>query len=98
MKNMDVEKIPVIFEPDFIDEIITTTDQQAYETSRLLAKKEGIFAGISAGSAMYGAIQVASKLNEGVVVVILADHGFKYLSTPLFEEVQDDKDKTPSVS
>jgi cysteine synthase len=98
MKNMDIEKIPVIFEPDFIDEIITTTDQQAYQTSRLLARQEGIFAGISAGSVMYGAIQVANKINEGVVVVILADHGFKYLSTPLFEEVQDDKNKTPPIS
>jgi cysteine synthase B len=53
----------------------------------MLAVKEGIFAGMSSGAAMYAALKKSSELNEGVVVVILPDRGDRYLSTALFTSV-----------
>lgn len=75
--------IPDILDLDIIDEMITVTTDEAYEASRLLAKKEGLLVGISAGAALYG----ASKINdEGKnIVVLLPDTGERYLSTDLFK-------------
>lgn len=64
-----------------IDDIIQVDDKQAFNMARKLLKEEGIFAGGSSGAAMYGAIKLAKKLRgKKVVVVILPDSGFKYLS------------------
>lgn len=77
--------IPRILNRDIIDGIIQVTDMEAIKTSRLLAKKEGILAGISAGAALFAALKVAKELGKGKkVVVILPDTGERYLSTDLF--------------
>ncbi|OGI05369.1 MAG: cysteine synthase A [Candidatus Melainabacteria bacterium GWF2_32_7] len=80
--------IPEILDRSIIDEIIQVNDEDAMETARNLAKKEGILCGISSGAAAYAALQEAKKdENAGkLIVVILPDSGERYLSTPLFEE------------
>jgi cysteine synthase A len=79
--------IPNVLKLDLVDEIIKVKDEDAMQTSRLLAKKEGLLVGISAGAASYAALEVAKRPeNEGkLVVVILPDTGERYLSTSLFQ-------------
>ncbi|HJX34685.1 MAG TPA: cysteine synthase, partial [Desulfatiglandales bacterium] len=90
LKNMNESYRPGIFDKGRIDQIIKIDDDEAYQTTRLLAKKEGIFVGMSSGAAMAGALRLARGMTSGTVVVILPDGGERYLSTPLFE----DKKKT----
>jgi cysteine synthase A len=80
--------IPDVLKLDLIDEIIKIKDEDAMQTSRLLAKKEGMLVGISSGAAAYAALEVAKRPeNKGkTLVVILPDTGERYLSTTLFEE------------
>ncbi|MEJ2306227.1 MAG: cysteine synthase A [candidate division WOR-3 bacterium] len=78
--------VPEVLNPEIYDEVIKVSNDKAFETSLLLAKKEGIFAGISSGAAAWAAIRVAEKIGKGKkIVVILPDHGERYLSTELFE-------------
>jgi cysteine synthase len=75
---------PEILNTELVNEIITVDDEDAYKTTRKLFLEEGLFVGVSSGSVMYGAIQKAKKMKEGLIVTVLADSGFKYLSTGLF--------------
>ena len=78
--------VPKVLNTKIIDAIIKVSNQDAFETARLLARKEGILAGISSGAAVFAALEVAKKLeNKGkLIVVILPDTGERYLSTDLF--------------
>ena len=76
--------VPKILDRALIDEIITVSDEDAYEYARMLAKKEGILSGISSGAALCGAITLASELENKTIVVLLPDTGLRYLSTDLF--------------
>ncbi|MCM1988037.1 cysteine synthase A [Methanococcoides seepicolus] len=80
--------VPDVLNMDIIDEIVTVSNEDALETTRELAKKEGILAGISSGAALFAALDVARrKENEGkMIVVILPDTGERYLSTALVEK------------
>lgn len=80
--------IPQILNMDIIDEIIDVNDDDAMDMSRMLARQEGVLAGISSGAAVWAAIQVAMRQeNEGkLIVCLLPDTGERYLSTPLFDE------------
>jgi len=78
------EFCPELLDPDELDQIIIVKDEDAFTSTRSLLAKEGLFAGISSGSAMYGAILKAREIKEGLIVVLFADHGFKYLSTGCF--------------
>jgi cysteinyl-tRNA synthetase len=84
LKNMKESYRPGIFEKARADRIINIDDEEAYETARLLARKEGLFVGMSSGAAMAVALRVAGEMDSGRIVVILPDGGEKYLSTPLF--------------
>ena len=74
------EYIPPILDLGLITERVTVTSKQAAEATRQLLDKEGIFAGLSSGAAVYQAIKVAAELDEGNIVVVLPDGGWKYLS------------------
>jgi cysteinyl-tRNA synthetase len=87
LKNMKEAYVPGIFDKAKLDERIVMEDDEAYETARQLARKEGIFAGMSSGAAVAGAIRLAKELDEGLIVCILPDGGDRYLSTTLFTGV-----------
>jgi cysteine synthase A len=79
---------PDVLKLDLVDEIFKVTDDQALQTARQLAQKEGLLVGISSGAAAYAAIEIAKRPeNKGkLIVVILPDTGERYLSTVLFQE------------
>lgn len=79
--------IPKNYHPEVVDEIILVTDEEAISAARMLAQKEGLLVGISAGAAFHAALQVARReANKGkIIVVLLPDTGERYLSTELFE-------------
>ncbi len=87
LKNMKESIVPDIFDTEMIDEKITIEDDEAFELTRLLATKEGIFVGMSSGAAVAGALRTAKKMNFGTMVVILPDRGDRYLSTTLFRSI-----------
>ncbi|MFC1925020.1 PLP-dependent cysteine synthase family protein [Chloroflexota bacterium] len=89
LKNMEEAIVPSLYDPSQIDVTIMVETEVAYETARQVVKNEGIFVGMSSGAAMYAAIQVASKIETGTIVVILPDRGEKYLSTELFNKKTD---------
>ena len=80
--------VPDILDTQIYDEVIAVTEEQAYEASRLMGRKEGILVGISSGAALYGAVTLAQRQeNHGKnIVVILPDSGDRYLTTALFSE------------
>ncbi|MDT8323736.1 MAG: cysteine synthase A [Bacteroidota bacterium] len=79
--------VPEILDSSLIDEIITVSNAVAIATARALARKEGMFVGISCGAAAHAAISVAARMPAGSnVVTVLPDTGERYLSTALFEE------------
>ncbi|MEO0206517.1 MAG: cysteine synthase family protein [candidate division WOR-3 bacterium] len=87
LKNMNESMVPKIYQPEILDEKIVIEDGEAFETTRLLATKEGLFAGMSSGAAMAGALHIANKMDSGTIVVILPDRGERYLSTTLFRSI-----------
>jgi cysteinyl-tRNA synthetase len=89
LKNLKEAYVPGIFDRNVITDKVNVEDEVAFETTRRLAKEEGILAGMSAGAAMHAALELAESLDEGVVVVIVPDGGERYLSTPLFQVVED---------
>ncbi len=80
--------VPAVLNRAIIDEIVTVTNDAAFETARALARQEGILCGISSGAAVWAALQVAARPDsEGkLIVVILPSTGERYLSTDLFLE------------
>jgi len=80
--------VPEILNTKIIDEIITVSNDEAFETSRRVAKEEGILCGISSGAAVFAALQVAARPeNKGkLIVAVLPSTGERYLSTELFKD------------
>src|SRR5699024_11038440 len=78
--------VPEVLDTDIYDDVITVSNDVAFETSRKVATTNGILGGISAGAAIAGGLEVAKKLGKGKkVLVILPDNGERYLSTPLYQ-------------
>jgi cysteine synthase B len=78
------EFLPKIFEAERVDRVIDVSQSQATETTRRMAKEEGILAGMSSGGALYAALELAQELEKGVIVCITCDRGDRYLSSDLF--------------
>ena len=78
------EYLPKIFNPSKVDCIVEVNQQEAERHTKLLAQKEGVFAGMSSGGAVSAALKLCNELEEGVVVVIICDRGDRYLSSGLF--------------
>lgn len=84
LKNMREAIVPAIYDRSHLDEIISISDDDAFEMAFRLAREEGIFAGISSGAAMHAAVQVSTRITDGFVVTLIPDRGDKYMSTDLF--------------
>lgn len=87
LQGIGANFVPSILDTELYDEVLTVTEEEAYEAGRALARKEGLLAGISAGAAVHAAAEVAKRPeNAGKnVVVLLPDTGDRYLSTPMFQ-------------
>lgn len=87
--------VPKVFDFSVIDEIFQVKDEQAFDTSRTLAREEGLLVGISSGAAAYAAAQVARRReNKGkTIIAILPDTGERYLSTALWTDIPVEKSK-----
>ena len=88
LQGIGANFVPAVLNTSVYDEIIPVTEQDAYETGRLIGRTEGVLVGISSGAALWAAIQVAKRPeNQGkTIVVLLPDTGDCYLSTPMFSE------------
>lgn len=87
LKNMQEAIVPPIYDPNAYHRKVIIEDDDAFETSRLLASRHGVFCGMSGGAAVAGALRVAAELESGVIVVIIPDRGDRYLSTNLFKSM-----------
>ena len=87
LQGIGANFVPEILDTTVYDEIITATEQDAYDKARMMGHKEGVLVGISSGAALWAAIEVAKRPeNQGKkIVVILPDGGDRYYSTPIFE-------------
>ncbi len=93
LKNMKESYKPGIFDKSLPYRIINISDEDAFETARALARKEGLFVGMSSGAAMCAALIRAEQIKNGTLVVIFPDSGERYLSTTLFAGQSDSKTK-----
>ncbi len=80
------EYLPKIFDASKVDNIMDVSQQSAEQTTRDLATKEGIFAGVSSGGAVASAIELSKQVNNATIVTIVCDRGDRYLSTGLFSQ------------
>jgi cysteine synthase len=88
--------VPAVLNRSVPDEIVTVTDDEAIQAARALSAKEGIFCGISSGGTFAAALKVAQKAPQGAVILaMLPDTGERYLTTALFEGVNDASDAEP---
>lgn len=88
--------VPEVLDREVAHEILQVTDADAIEGSRRLAREEGIFAGISGGATFATALQVAAKAPEGsAILAMLPDTAERYLTTPLFEGIEEGSDAEP---
>ena len=87
LKNMTESMVPAIYRPDELDLKEMVEDGEAIETTKLLAVKEGLFVGTSAGGAMTVALRIAKMIDHGTIVVVLPDRGDRYLSTMQFRSI-----------
>ena len=86
LKHMPTAIRPGIYDPQVADVDASVRTERAYQMARDLARLEGLFVGISSAAAVVGALEVARQLDHGVVVTILPDNGFKYLSDRFWKE------------
>ena len=86
LMGMGANFVPATLDKEIYDEVLTVTEEEAYEAGRMIARNEGLLVGISSGAALYAALEVAKRPeNAGKnIVVLLPDTGDRYLSTPMF--------------
>ncbi len=86
LKHMESAIVPGIYDPSLADEDVRVTTEAAHELTRQLAVQEGLLVGISSGANLAGALHVARKSEDAIIVVIFCDGGEKYLSERFWEE------------
>ncbi|MCM1565035.1 MAG: cysteine synthase family protein [Dehalobacter sp.] len=84
LKNMEEAIVPEIYDPSKIDRTVMIESEAAFAMARAIVLQEGIFVGMSSGAAMIAALECIKDIEEGLIVVLFADRGEKYLSTNLF--------------
>jgi cysteine synthase B len=80
------EYLPAFFEPERVDQVLEVEQAEAEAAMRRLAREEGIFAGVSSGGAVAGALRVAAGTEDALIVAIVCDRGDRYLSSGVYEE------------
>ena len=85
LKHMATSIVPGIYHPEKLDNKVSAPTEESYDMAKRLAREEGLFVGQSSGAAMWGALEVAKTLKDGVVVVLFPDGGDRYLSTRLWD-------------
>lgn len=85
LKHMATSIVPGIYHEEKLDGKVPAPTEESYDMAKRLAREEGLFVGQSSGAAMWGGLQVAKKLKEGVIVVLFPDGGDRYLSTRLWD-------------
>lgn len=85
LKHMPTAIVPGIYDQSFLDQMIEVSTEAAYEMTLRLARQEGLFVGVSSGAAAVAALQVAEQLDQGSVVTVFPDAGYKYLSEKFWE-------------
>jgi S-sulfo-L-cysteine synthase (O-acetyl-L-serine-dependent) len=81
LKDMESSARPGIFDPSLVDRTVHVSTERSYKMVQRLAHQEGLFVGISSGAAAVAALQIAEELQEGVLVTVFPDAGYKYLSS-----------------
>jgi cysteine synthase B len=76
--------LPGIFRPELVDRVMDMSQREAEETMRLLARREGLFCGVSSGGAVAGAVRIAQEKPGSIIVAIICDRGDRYLSTGVY--------------
>jgi cysteine synthase B len=89
LKHMDTAIVPGIYDPSLADEDIRISTEEAYELTRRLARQQGLLVGVSSGANLAGALRVARKALDAVIVVIFCDAGDKYLSERFWDEASE---------
>jgi len=84
LRNLDEGFVPPIFDPEVLDKKLLVGGEDSIRFTQELLWREGIFAGVSSGGALSVAVRVARDMDRGNIVVLFADHGWKYLSTQLW--------------
>jgi cysteine synthase B len=87
LKNMHESIVPKIYHAERLDEKIVMEDGEAFEMTRVLAQREGVFVGLSSGAAVAAALHMAKLIGSGTIVVILPDRGDRYLSVMQFRSI-----------
>jgi cysteine synthase B len=87
LKNMGESIVPKIYNPEKLDEKLVVEDGEAFEMTRILARREGVFVGMSSGAAVVGARRIATRMKGGTIVVMLPDRGDRYLSVMQFRSI-----------
>ena len=90
LRSLDDGFIPPILDISLLDTRLLVNSFDAFATTKRLLAEEGIFAGVSSGSVVYGAMRQAERMDEGDIVCLLADGGSKYLSTALWTKDYDE--------
>jgi len=88
LKHMATAIVPGIYDPNLADQKMQVTTEEAYAMVKLLAREEGLLAGISSGAAAACALRIASELREGVVVTVFPDSGDRYLTNRFWDEAE----------
>ena len=87
LKNMTESMVPGIFAAAELDDRRLVDDDEAFDVTKMLARREGLFVGSSSGAAVAVALQIAAEIDEGTIVVLLPDRGDRYLSTMQFRSI-----------
>lgn len=86
LKNLTESMVPSIFNRSSVDRMISIEDREAFSMASELAKREGIFVGLSSGAAVAGALKISEEMEDGTIVTILPDRGDRYLSPGVYTQ------------
>jgi S-sulfo-L-cysteine synthase (O-acetyl-L-serine-dependent) len=86
MKHLETAIVPAIFDPSLADERVEVSTEAAYTMARRMAREDGVFVGISAAAAVVGSLELARRIETGVIVTVLCDGGLRYLSEEFWHD------------